>query len=97
MIPRALQGLYFLLEPIADGTFGRLYLAIHIITRQQVAIKVIDKRKLTVSSYNTVMNVYFRVNFIVYVAKLKLLSVYLTPIFTHYTTLLKQMAHSTLY
>ncbi|VDN98094.1 unnamed protein product [Rodentolepis nana] len=47
MIPRALQGLYFLCEPIADGTFGRLYLAIHILTRQQVAIKVIDKRKLT--------------------------------------------------
>lgn len=49
MIPRALQGLYFLCEPIADGTFGRLYLAIHVLTRQQVAIKVIDKKKLTVS------------------------------------------------
>ncbi|KAM7542737.1 hypothetical protein Aperf_G00000018270 [Anoplocephala perfoliata] len=51
MIPRALQGLYFLCEPIADGTFGRLYLAIHVLTRQQVAIKVIDKRKLTGEIY----------------------------------------------
>ncbi|EUB57354.1 Maternal embryonic leucine zipper kinase [Echinococcus granulosus] len=46
LIPRALQGLYFLCEPIADGSFGRLYLAIHALTRQHVAIKIIDKKKL---------------------------------------------------
>ncbi|VDD76617.1 unnamed protein product [Mesocestoides corti] len=46
LIPKALQGLYFLCEPIADGSFGKLYLAIHALTRQQVAIKIIDKRKL---------------------------------------------------
>ena len=51
LIPRALQGLYFLCEPIADGSFGRLYLAIHALTRQQVAIKIIDKKKLGVSVF----------------------------------------------
>ncbi|VDK32834.1 unnamed protein product [Taenia asiatica] len=38
--------MYFLCEPIADGSFGRLYLAIHALTRQHVAIKIIDKKKL---------------------------------------------------
>lgn len=51
LIPRALQGLYFLCEPIADGSFGRLYLAIHALTRQHVAVKIIDKKKLGVIHY----------------------------------------------
>ncbi|VDM33619.1 unnamed protein product [Hydatigera taeniaeformis] len=50
LIPRALQGLYFLCEPIADGSFGKLYLAIHALTRQHVAIKIIEKKKLGVVS-----------------------------------------------
>ncbi|CAL8073175.1 unnamed protein product [Calicophoron daubneyi] len=46
MAPRALNGLYFFCEPLAEGSFGVLYVAIHAITRQKVAIKILDKRKL---------------------------------------------------
>ncbi|VDP31731.1 unnamed protein product [Schistosoma curassoni] len=44
--PKALQGLYLFCEPLAEGSFGVLYVALHAVTRQKVAIKILDKRKL---------------------------------------------------
>ncbi|OON20180.1 hypothetical protein X801_03945 [Opisthorchis viverrini] len=44
--PKVLKGLYFFCEPLAEGSFGVLYVALHAITRRKVAIKIIDKRKL---------------------------------------------------
>ncbi|KAF5395161.1 Non-specific serine/threonine protein kinase [Paragonimus heterotremus] len=49
--PKALNGLYFFCEPLAEGSFGLLYIAIHAITRQKVAIKILDKRKLGADAF----------------------------------------------
>nr|CAH8852888.1 unnamed protein product [Trichobilharzia regenti] len=49
--PKALQGLYLFCEPLAEGSFGVLYIAIHAVTRQKVAIKILDKRKLGSDAY----------------------------------------------
>ncbi|KAH8870947.1 Maternal embryonic leucine zipper kinase [Schistosoma japonicum] len=49
--PKALQGLYLFCEPLAEGSFGVLYVALHAVTRQKVAIKILDKRKLGSDAY----------------------------------------------
>ncbi|CAH8549576.1 unnamed protein product [Heterobilharzia americana] len=49
--PKALQGLYLFCEPLAEGSFGVLYIALHAVTRQKVAIKILDKRKLGADAF----------------------------------------------
>ncbi|TGZ59482.1 hypothetical protein CRM22_009048 [Opisthorchis felineus] len=49
--PKVLKGLYFFCEPLAEGSFGVLYVALHAITRRKVAIKIIDKRKLGADAF----------------------------------------------
>ncbi|CAH8602037.1 unnamed protein product [Dicrocoelium dendriticum] len=49
--PKALNGLYLFREPLAEGSFGVLYIATHAITHQKVAIKILDKRKLGADAY----------------------------------------------
>ncbi|KAL3320410.1 hypothetical protein Ciccas_000916 [Cichlidogyrus casuarinus] len=44
--PRPLQGCYFFCEELAEGSFGTIYVAIHAITHQKVAVKILDKKKL---------------------------------------------------
>uniref|UniRef100_A0A0X3PNR7 non-specific serine/threonine protein kinase n=1 Tax=Schistocephalus solidus TaxID=70667 RepID=A0A0X3PNR7_SCHSO len=51
LTPRPLQGLYFLCEQIAEGSFGRIFLAIHALTKQKVAIKILDKKRLGADAF----------------------------------------------
>uniref|UniRef100_A0A183SDZ4 non-specific serine/threonine protein kinase n=1 Tax=Schistocephalus solidus TaxID=70667 RepID=A0A183SDZ4_SCHSO len=43
--------LYFLCEQIAEGSFGRIFLAIHALTKQKVAIKILDKKRLGADAF----------------------------------------------
>lgn len=45
----ALSGYYELLKTIGNGGFGKVKQAIHLLTGEFVAIKIIDKAKLGVS------------------------------------------------
>lgn len=45
----ALAGYYELLKTIGNGGFGKVKQAIHLLTGEFVAIKIIDKAKLGVS------------------------------------------------
>jgi serine/threonine protein kinase len=46
----ALVGYYELLKTIGNGGFGKVKQAIHLLTGEFVAIKIIDKAKLGVSN-----------------------------------------------
>ena len=49
----ALTGYYELLKTIGNGGFGKVKQAIHLLTGEFVAIKIIDKAKLGVSDRMT--------------------------------------------
>lgn len=47
-IPTGVQrlGLYNIIKTLGEGSFGKVKLAVHQITHQQVALKIISRRKL---------------------------------------------------
>lgn len=45
----ALDGLYSFVDEIGSGGFGKVKLAVHLLTNQNVAIKIIDKKAIGVS------------------------------------------------
>lgn len=51
LAPKALKGLYFFCEPLSKGSFGVLYVAIHTLTKQKVAVKILDKKALGVRRF----------------------------------------------
>lgn len=46
----ALQGKYYLRETIGTGGFAKVKLAYHVLTGEKCAIKILDKRRLGVTS-----------------------------------------------
>lgn len=51
-----LSGYYELQKTIGNGGFGKVKQAVHLLTGEYVAIKIIDKAKLGVSNLLTFMN-----------------------------------------
>lgn len=53
MFYSVLSGYYHLLKTIGNGGFGKVKQAIHLLTGEYVAIKIIDKTKLGVRKRNS--------------------------------------------
>lgn len=50
MMKRSLIGNYFLQKTIGEGTFGKVKLGIHTVTGEKVAIKILEKERITDAS-----------------------------------------------
>jgi 5'-AMP-activated protein kinase catalytic alpha subunit len=47
---RSLIGNYFLQKTIGEGTFGKVKLGIHTLTGEKVAVKILEKERITDAS-----------------------------------------------
>lgn len=50
MMKRSLIGNYFLQKTIGEGTFGKVKLGIHTLTGEKVAVKILEKERITDAS-----------------------------------------------